>query len=314
MPAFRAMRTGSSMSMALATFAMCALVACEGKLDEKRFRKRAEDAYREAHPGWTIAKKRETLTYFVRVDQVETLDVAALFADYDKSGQSASDFLDAWVDREKRMAAARRRTFSQAAADVVPVIKSGSWVNVQDLGAIGPARMMKQIRPWRKKIAEDVFVVLGVPEERLGLRIASIQEVEDHKDPPDAFIEKAVAELRKEVTTSSRSVEMHGKEGNLLAIDFENVDGISALILSERFRQDMLAKFQLPELGAAVPTRNVLVVFDPKDFVTIKPIRARTHSLYDTQNHPGFRGLLRFDKAAISILEPARPAKKKRRR
>jgi hypothetical protein len=72
----------------------------------------------------------------------------------------------------------------------------------------------------------------------------------------------------------------------------------------------MLAQFNLTELGAAVPIRNVLVVFDPTSFVTTKPIRARTHQLYDTQNHPGFRGLLRFDENGVGVLEPGSPKKK----
>lgn len=289
------------------------LFACEGELDQRRFRQRAEKAYMEVHPGWTIIKREPDQTIFVRGDQVDRLDVLALFADYKKKKQDASDFFDAWMAKQQELADARRRTLQQAKEDVIPIIKSGSWIAVQDLGAIGPARIRDQIRPWRKKIADDVYVVLGVPEEKLGYRFASIEEVTTSKEGEQKWLTHATENVVQSVDTSTGAVEMRGNDGRLLAVDFQNVDGISAHLLDPKFRMAMLSKFELKELGAAVPIRNVLIVFDPTSFVTVKPIRARTHKLYDTQNHPGFRGLLRFDRNGISVLEPADPKKTKKK-
>ncbi len=288
---------------------LAGLAGCEGKLDEKRFRRRAEKAYMEVHPGWTIIKRDIGDTTFVRGDQLDGLDVKKLFAEYQASKQTPSDFFDAWTAEQKRIAESRKRTLGQAKSDVIPIIKSGSWINVQDLGAIGPERMRDQIRPWRKKIADDVFVVLGVPEEKLGYRFASISEVSESKDGEKTWLDQAVANVVMKAGTSTGAVATNGNDGRLLALDFANVDGVSALILDARFRQSMLARFNLTDLGAAVPIRNVLIVFDPKDFITIKPIAARAHMLYDTQNHPGFRGLLRFDRDSITVLQPAKPTK-----
>jgi hypothetical protein len=285
------------------------LLACEGKLDENRFRRRAEKAYMEVHAGWTIIKRDIGDTTFVRGDQIDRLDVKALFQQYEASKQTPTQFFDAWMAEQRRISEERKRTLEEAKADVIPIVKSGSWINVQDLGAIGPERMRDQIRPWRKKITDDVFVVLGVPEEKLGYRFASIAEVTESKDGEKVWLDLAVANVVAKAGTSTGAVAMTGNDGRLLALDFANVDGVSALILDPRFRQSMLAKFNLTELGAAVPIRNVLIVFDPKDFITIKPIAARTHKLYDTQNHPGFRGLLRFDRDSISVLQPAKPKK-----
>jgi hypothetical protein len=293
----------------LALLSLSALLGCEGRLDENRFRRRAEKAYIEVHAGWTIIKRDIGETTFVRGDQIDTLDVKALFSEYQASKQSASDFFDAWMANQRKLAEERRRTLEEAKEEVIPIIKSGSWINVQDLGAIGPERMRDQIRPWRKKIADDVFVVLGVPEEKLGYRFASIEEVTDSKDGEMAWLDKAIANIVQKAGTSTGAESMTGNDGRLLAIDFANIDGVSALILDPRFRQSMLAKFNLVELGAAVPIRNVLIVFDPKDFITLKPIAARAHKLYDTQNHPGFRGLLRFDRDFITVLQPAKPKK-----
>lgn len=287
--------------------------ACESELDEHRFRQRAEKAYMEVHAGWTIIKRKPDETVFVRGDQVDRLDVASLFAEYKKKKQDASDFFDAWMVEQKKLADARRRTLQQAKEDVIPIIKSGSWIAIQDLGAIGPARIRDQIRPWRKKIADDVYVVLGVPEEKLGYRFASIEEVTSSKEGAETWLKEAVSNVVDSVDTSTGAVEMRGNDGRLLAIDFPNADGVSAHLLDTKFRLSMLSKFELKELGAAVPIRNVLIVFDPTSFVTVKPIRARTHKLYDTQNHPGFRGLLRFDRNGVTVLEPADPKRKKAR-
>jgi len=288
---------------------LLALTGCEGKLDENRFRRRAEKAYMEVHAGWTIIKRDIGDTTFVRGDQIDKLDVKALFAQYQQSKKTPTDFFDGWTAEQRKIADARRRTLEEAKAEVIPIIKSGSWINVQDLGAIGPERMRDQIRPWRKKITDDVFVVLGVPEEKLGYRFASISEVTESKDGEKVWVDHAVANVVAKAGTSTGAETMTGNDGRLLAMDFANIDGVSALILDPRFRQSMLAKFNLTELGAAVPIRNVLIVFDPKDFVTQKPIAARAHKLYDTQNHPGFRGLLRFDRDSITVLQPAKPKK-----
>lgn len=287
------------------------VTACETTYDEGTFRKRAEEAYREVHPGWTIVKREADSTILVRGDQLDRLPVAEMFADYKASKKDGGDWFDAWIEVQTAEAAARRRTLDQAKDVVIPIIKSGSWVKVQDLGAIGPARMRDKIRPWRKKIATDLFVVLGVPEEKLGYRLASIEELQSSKTEADAWLEQATENLVRIVGTSTKGgASLDSGEGRLMVLDMPNTDGISGLLLDHDFRKKMLQMFEQPYLGAAIPVRNVLILFDPEGFTATKPVRARAHQLYDTQNHPGFRGLLRFDAEGVSVLEAANPKKK----
>ena len=294
----------------LLTVALISFVGCEGKLDKERFRRRAEKAYIEVNSGWTIVKREITETVFVRGDQIDRLDVVSMFEDYEKSGKKASTYFDEWMTERRAEAEARRRTLEQARDEVIPIIKSEKWIRVQDLGAIGPKRIIDQIRPWRKEIATDVFIVLGVPEEKLGYRFASLQEVKNSKTSDAEWQEIAIKNINRIVGEPSGD-KMHTDE-RLRVFDLKNTDGVSALILDPRFRRNMIEAFGLAELGAAVPIRNVLIVFDPADFTTTKPIRARARQLYDSQNHPGFRGLLRFDKDSITILDSGEDKKKKR--
>lgn len=281
---------------------------CEGKLDKERFRRRAEKAYIEVNAGWTIIERNVDETVFVRGDQIDRLETTAMFDDYEKSGKKGSEYFDAWMEARRQEAAARRRTLEQAKTEVIPIIKSAKWIQVQDLGAIGPERIRDQIRPWRHEVATDVFAVLGIPEEKLGYRFASIEEVRDSKTSDDAWMKQAIENVRRIVGEQTGEEMVMGDK--LKVFDLKNVDGVSALLLDARFRASMLEKFQLSELGAAVPIRNVLIVFDPADFTTIKPIRARARQLYDSQNHPGFRGLLRFDKDVIAVLDDGEDKKK----
>lgn len=293
-----------------ALVAAALISACETSYNENTFRKRAEEAYREVNPGWTIEKRTEEETIMIRGDQIDHLPVAEMFADYKASGKDGGDWFDAWMADKRAEAEARRRTVEQAKDDIVPIIKSGSWVKVQDLGAIGPARMRDQIRPWRKKIATDVYVVLGVPEEKLGYRLASIEEMEKLAEE-DAWLERATKNLVRIVGTSTAGgASIDSNEGRLMVLDMPNTDGVSGLILDRGFRKKMLQMFEQPYLGAAAPVRNVLILFDPETWTATKPVRARTHQLYDTQNHPGFRGLLRIDEEGVSVIEPANPKKK----
>ena len=297
----------------LATTALLVLAGCETTYNEKTFRKKAEESYREVHPGWMIEKRGPEGTIFIRGDQIDTLPVADMFAEYKASKQDGGDWFDAWMVTQRAEAEARKRTLEQSKDVVIPIIKSGSWITVQDLGAIGPARIRDQIRPWRKEITKGLFLVLGVPEERRGFRFASIKEMNEAKEGADAWVDRATANLLRTVGTStagSAGIERQG--GGLLVLDMPNTDGVSSLILDPRFRAKMLQIFDQPYLGAAVPNRNVLIFFDPSEFTAMKPVRARTHQLYDTQNHPGFRGLLRIDKDSISVLEGPNPSKKKR--
>jgi len=292
-------------AMRAAPIALSLLVlACAEDLDEGAFQRKAEQIYAEANPGFGIMRRQGTNSTFVRGDQVYVLDSGPLFAAYRASKQSASKFLDAWRAKITAEAEARRRPIDEAAGAVIPIIKSGNWIRVQDLGAIGPKRVQEKIRPWRKEIAKDVFVLLGVREELLGYRYASLEEVAASKTGEDEWLAKAVANLVGMVGTST-GTELTGGDGRLLVSDILEVDGVSALILDRGFRARMLERFGTTELGAAVPNRDVLIVFDASEFVTVKPIRARTHQLYDVRNHPGYRGLLRFDRDQITILEPA---------
>lgn len=292
------------------------LGACRTDYDEGGFRKAIEEAYADAHPGWTILRKKGSSTWFHRGDQVDELDVATLWVTYKASGQSGGDFVDGWMATAQAEDAARRKTLDEAKALVIPIIKSAKWVQYQDLGAIGPKRKLPEIRPWRQEITGGVFVVLGIPEEKLGYRIASIAEVERSADGAEVWLARAIANLGKKTRDEGRDEDGAWRgvdieiKGNLKAFDLANVDGISGMLLDESFRSAMLEKFARDELGAAAPIRNVLIIFDPDDFVAVKPARNRAHQLYDTQNHPGFRGLLKFDAAGIGVLEPGDPGAK----
>ncbi len=282
------------------------VVACEDALDERSFRKKAEETYAEAHAGWTIYRKDKNTTTFSRGDQIDVLNVTNLYAEYRSSGKGGSTFLEAWGQQQAAESAARRRTLEQAKDSLVPILKSGTWIRVQDLGAIGPARIREKIRPWRKEVAPELYVILGVPEEKLGYRFASMEEVTTSPQNAEVWLEQAIKNLVARLGEPQGS-EVKSEAGRLLALDLDNIDGISAAILDRGYRKKLLDKFELSEVGAAVPIRNVLILFDPTDFVAVKPVRARTHQLYDTQNHPGFRGLLKFDLERIGVMEAGHP-------
>ncbi|MCC7381863.1 MAG: hypothetical protein IT384_08545 [Deltaproteobacteria bacterium] len=283
------------------------LSACEQPLTPDLFQKRAERTYAEVNAGFGVARRDGARSVMVRGDQLFALETEPLFSEYRASGRSASSWFDAWKEKLEADSKARRRSLAQAKGQVIPVIKSGAWIRVQDLGAIGPKSIQDQIRPWRKEITDDVYAVLGVPEMLLGYRLVTIQEVETSSVSAEEWLRRAVVNLVREVSTATGSVELKRDDGRPMVLDLPNKDGVAGLILDKGFRRTMLSKFGLGSLGAAVPNRDVLIVFDPEDFVTIKPIRARTHQLYDERNHPGFRGLLRFDEEHVSVLEPSRP-------
>jgi hypothetical protein len=291
--------------------ALALLGACAGPLDEPTFRRKAEQAYMESNPGWSIHRRTGGTTVFVRGDQLDRVDFAALFARHRESKASGSDFLEGWAEEQRAAARARHQSVLQAEKTMIPILKSGSWVRVQDLGAIGPRHLVEKLKPWRKELAGELFVTLGVPEAKLGYRFATVGELEEAKRDGSALLEQAIANLAAQVDTSTGAAEHRAADGKLRVLDLPNVDGVSALILSPAFRRSMLERFEATELGAAVPVRNVLILFDLSDPVFIKPVRARTHQLYETQNHPGFRGLLRLDAHGVSVLEPDRPAKPK---
>jgi hypothetical protein len=287
-------------------------VGCETTYSDKTFRKQAEESYREVNAGWMIVRRTDEGTIFVRGDQLDTLPVAKMFKAYKASKQDGSDWFDAWTERQRALVQSRKRTIKQVKDKIIPIIKSASWVRVQDLGAIGPARMRDQIRPWRKEVTGGLYVVLGIPEEKRGYRFASIEEMKGAKDGGESWLAQANKNVLKLITTSTAgAASMEGNDGRLLVLDMPNTDGVSSLILDARFRAKILRFFDQPTLGVAIPNRNVLIFFDPETFTAMKPVRARTHELYDTQNHPGFRGLLRIDKDSISVLEGPNPPKVK---
>jgi hypothetical protein len=159
----------------LALAAVLAVTACESELDEDAFRRKAEEAYADVHPGWTIYKRDADSTVFVRGDQLDRLEVGELWTEYEASDMGGRAFFSAWKEDAKADLEARKRTLAQAKRTVLPILKSDSWVRVQDLAAIGPERIQKDIRPWREEVTEGLFVVLGIHEEKLGYRIASIR-------------------------------------------------------------------------------------------------------------------------------------------
>lgn len=284
---------------------LLALAGCETKYDERSFRRAAEEAYSDVHPGWTIYRREDAETIYVRGDQLDRLPVDELFVRYEESGQGGRAFFRAWKEEQRAEIEARRRTLDQSRRHVIPIVRSGSWVRVQDLAAIGPERIQKDIRPWRQEVTEDVFVVLGIPEEKLGFRFASIREVETATTTVEGgWLAQAVRNLEARVGVEHEGVEVRSDDGKLLAVDLPNLEGISGLILSEAFRRSVLKRFNKPAVGAAVPIRNVLLLFDQDEFTAKKPVRARAHELYDTQNHPGFRGLLLIEADGVSLLEP----------
>ena len=280
------------------------LSACEGELDERRFARRAERAYLEVHPGWTIVRRQGGETLFVRGDQQDKLRVGELYRAYKESGRGASVFFEDWTSTRRRLTAARRRSLSQAASDVIPIIKGGAWVRAQDLGAVGSNRTRSMIRPWRRPIAEDVFVILGIPEDRIGYRFVSIDEVETSTRSADDWLARSINNVVANIEElDGKPIYAADNEDKLIVLRFPDIDGVSATILSADFRRRMVERFGLEELGAAVPVRNTLIVFDPQDFSMLKPVRARAHQLYDNENHPGFRGLLRLTVDGVSVLE-----------
>ena len=286
------------------------IVACESELDPKMFQRRAEKIFTEVNPGFGIIKRKGMTTIFVRGDQFFELELASEYVTYESKGKKTSDFLEDFRARLQKEAEARKQTLASAKERLLPFIKSGSWVDAQDLGAIGPARVRDKIRPWRKKIAEDVYVLLGIPEELLGYRYASIQEMNDSKKDAEFWLETGVRNLVQRVKTSTPTP-LESSDGKLMVLDYSAVEHVGAFFLDRQTRKDWLSRFNLTELGVSVPNRDVLIVFDPSDFVTVKPIRFRTHQLYDNRNHPGFRGLISIDEDTISMMEPAYPKKKK---
>ncbi|MGF1508497.1 MAG: hypothetical protein ACFB9M_03230 [Myxococcota bacterium] len=282
-------------------------LGCLADLDESAFRRRAEAAYGEAHPGFTIHRREEGRTLFVRADQVDELDVEALWTEYQASGQSSHVFFREWVQAEKREAERRKRTLSQAASDLIPVLKSGRWVRAQDLGAIGPERTRKRIRPWRRAVTDGLYVVLGVPEEGVGVRYASIHEVESSTVAEGDWLDRAVANMENDLTLADQGEEVRDEDGVFLVCELPHEPHVSSLLLSPAFRRRLLERTGLPSLGVAAPIRSVLILFNPNRFTAMKPVRARAHQLYDTQNPPTFRGLLRLDTDSIHILEPPYP-------
>ena len=284
--------------------------SCQSEYDEPRFREAIETAYREAHPGWAILRRDAGATWFHRGDQVDELRVSDLFSAYRASHQSGAEFVRAWKAEAASAYASLRRRLGEAEDLVIPIIKSEKWVQYQDLGAIGPQRKRAELRPWRTEIAPGVFAVLGVPEDKLGFRFASMAEVDGSDRSGTEWLRRATQNLVQTAQDRAYSpnegylgVDIEVKQ-KLMAFDLENVDGISGLVLDRGFREAMLEKFGRSELGAAVPIRNVLIVFRPDDFVAVKPARNRARQLYDTQNHPGFRGLRSFDAEGLGVLEP----------
>lgn len=286
---------------------------CESELDEESFRRKAEEAYADVHPGWTIYRRDPGTTTFVRGDQLDRLDVDALWESYQQSDQGGRAFFADWKERAREDVESRKRTLAQAKDAVIPILKSDTWVRVQDLAAIGPERIQKDIRPWRREVTDGLFVVLGVPEEKLGYRIASIAEVETSTvHDPEGWVKRAVSNLERDIDLErDPGVEVRRDDGVLLAVDLPNADGVSGLVLSASFRTSMLKRFNKPAIGAAAPLRNVLILFEPDEFTAKKPVRARAHKLYDTQNHPAFRGLLLLEPDRVTVLEPGRPKEKK---
>ena len=287
-----------------------ASVACESELDPKMFQRRAEKIFTEVNPGFGIVKRKQMTTIFVRGDQFYYLELAAEYVQYEAEGRKTSAFLDKFRARLQKEADGRKQTLASAESKILPFIKSGSWVDAQDLGAIGSARVRDKIRPWRKKVAEDVYVLLGIPEELLGYRYASIEEMKESKKDAEVWLETGVRNLVQSVKTSTPTP-LESSEGKLMVLDYSAVEHVGAFFLDRQTRKDWLERFDLTELGVSVPNRDVLIIFDPSDFVTVKPIRFRTHQLYDNRNHPGFRGLIRIDEDTISMMEPAYPKKKK---
>src|SRR5215831_16934013 len=98
---------------------LLALASCTRVLDQDAFRREAEKAYMDAHPGWGIGRREGLVTTFVRGDQIDKLDTKPMFDAYKQSGKSGSAFLGAWIEEQEKEAKARRRTLEQAKDDVI---------------------------------------------------------------------------------------------------------------------------------------------------------------------------------------------------
>src|SRR5258706_15875357 len=99
-----------AISIALA----CSLAACERELDLDGFKREAEKAYVEVHPGWGMARREGTRTMYVRGDQLDTLDFGKMFDEYKKSGKTSSQYFEAWTKAQEEEERARKRTLDQA--------------------------------------------------------------------------------------------------------------------------------------------------------------------------------------------------------
>src|SRR6185503_3714490 len=88
--------------------------ACQRELDPESFKREAEKAYIESHPGWGIVRREGTTTTFVRGDQVDVLQVGKLYDEYKASKKSGSDFFEEWTKKQEEEAKARRKTLDQA--------------------------------------------------------------------------------------------------------------------------------------------------------------------------------------------------------
>lgn len=281
------------------------LSGCQQPYSEERFQKEIEKAYVAADPGWGVYRRKGRLSSFVRGDQLDTVDTEALYKAYQASKQSGSDFVAAWQAEQAAAAKARHQSLETAKDRLILTFKSKNWVTAQDLGAIGPKSDRAKLRPWRKEIASGFYAVIGVPEAKRGYRYASMAEMA--ADPgEEAWMAAAIANAKRRVQNAEPDA-LRDKNQKLLVLDFPNEDGVGALILDPAFRRDMLGRFEASAIGAAVPLREVLILFPSEDPLTQRPIRARTHQLFDTQNHAGFRGLLRLEQDSLSILEAPYP-------
>jgi hypothetical protein len=301
--------------MAFVAFAALAAFAasCESDLDPSAFQRKVEQTFVEANPGFGVLRRDKDKSTFARGDQTYSLDVSALYGEYKASKKGGGAFLSSYGERLSADAKERRRSLEQAREDVIPIVKSGAWIRVQDVGAIGPPSTQEQLRPWRKELGPDLFVILGVPEKLLGYRYVSIHEVKSATVTEQIWLDRATANLaRRSKDVLDKAVDVHGSDKRLLVSEIDGQEGVSALVLDRAFRQKLLNRFNKDELGAALPTRDVLMVFDSSDFVATKPARSRAHQLFDTQNHAGFRGLIRFDKDLIAILESGKPDAKEK--
>lgn len=276
--------------------------ACTKTIRKEDLRGHLERALVEARPGFSILQKKKSKTLFTRQDQVLTIDYDAVLAEFEAAKLSPEAFLKEYATHQAKVGTESRVSLDDAAEQVVPILRPKAWVESQQMRAVGHAQRTDAFLVWSQPVVGDVHVVLGILEPTLGMRMATATEVKaasnDGAAQVKAGVKKMAARLREVKGTEGR-----GMKKELVLLQFEGIEGIGSALLSAEGRAYLLDRFAADTLGAAVPTRDRLIVYSKDGFATEKPVRAQVHFLYDTEKFAGFRGLFTFTREGLEVSD-----------